>query len=131
MIRLATAHAKARLSAQVTESDAMEAEAILRFALYKEVLKRQRRKKRKLNAGGTSGARAGEESDEESEDEDEEEEQPPARMQTPQEQAQAQAQAKVIDQESQADGGWGDIEMDNVQAAPAGPTADGGIRPER
>ncbi|KAI0803118.1 ATP dependent DNA helicase [Irpex lacteus] len=133
LIRLATAHAKARLSTQVTESDAMEAEAILRFALYKEVLKRQRRKKRRLNAGGAAGARTGEDSDEESEDdEDEAEEQPAARMQTPQEQAQAQqpAKGKDIDQATQPDPAWDqDVDMDGAQ--PAGPTADGGIRPER
>ncbi|KAI0095280.1 ATP dependent DNA helicase [Irpex rosettiformis] len=130
LIRLATAHAKARLSAQVTESDAMEAEAILRFALYKEVLKRQRRKKRKLNAGGASVGRPGEDSDEESEDEDDEEEgQQPARMQTPQEQA--QAKAKAVDRGAQPDAGWEDVDMDVQQPAPAGPTVDGGIRPER
>ncbi|KAF5375181.1 hypothetical protein D9758_000036 [Tetrapyrgos nigripes] len=52
LIRLATAHAKARLSTKVEESDAKEAELIMRFALFKEVPKRQRRKKRKLNTGG-------------------------------------------------------------------------------
>ena len=51
MIRLATAHAKTRLSPKVDERDAMAAEEILRFALFKEVLKPERRKKRKLNNG--------------------------------------------------------------------------------
>ncbi len=51
LIRLSTAHAKARLSAKVDERDAMAAEEILRFALFKEVLKPERRKKRKLNSG--------------------------------------------------------------------------------
>ena len=51
LIRLATAHAKARLSANVDERDALAAEEILRFALFKEVLKPERRKKRKLNNG--------------------------------------------------------------------------------
>ncbi|CAK7243599.1 MAG: MCM DNA helicase complex subunit [Sporothrix thermara] len=48
IIRLATAHAKSRLSNRVEERDALAAEAILRFALFKEVVKDQsRRKKRK------------------------------------------------------------------------------------
>jgi DNA replication licensing factor MCM3 len=68
LIRLATAHAKARLSPKVEETDAQEAEVIMRFALFKEVPKRERRKKRKLNTGGASrqdGDSEGEESDEE------------------------------------------------------------------
>ncbi|KZV92096.1 ATP dependent DNA helicase [Exidia glandulosa HHB12029] len=68
LIRLSTAHAKARLSTKVTERDAMAAEEILRFALFKEVAKRQKRKRRKLNHGG-AGARRGDGEDE-SEDED-------------------------------------------------------------
>jgi DNA replication licensing factor MCM3 len=51
LIRLSTAHAKSRLSAKVDERDAMAAEEILRFALFKEVLKPEKRKKRKLNTG--------------------------------------------------------------------------------
>lgn len=76
LIRLATAHAKARLSAKVEESDAREAEMIMRFALYKEVPKRHRRKKRKLNHGGAvrKGSESGDEDDEDSQDEDEENE---------------------------------------------------------
>ncbi|KAK0645591.1 MCM2/3/5 family-domain-containing protein [Cercophora newfieldiana] len=47
LIRLATAHAKARLSNRVEERDAAAAEAILRFALFKEVLQDESRKKRR------------------------------------------------------------------------------------
>ncbi|OAA68537.1 DNA replication licensing factor mcm3 [Niveomyces insectorum RCEF 264] len=48
LIRLATAHAKSRLSNRVEERDASAAEAILRFALFKEVVEDEsRRKKRK------------------------------------------------------------------------------------
>lgn len=66
LIRLATAHAKARISKTVTEQDAMAAEEILRFALFKEVAKRHRRKRRKLNTGGSR--RHGEEDDSEDDD---------------------------------------------------------------
>lgn len=86
LIRLATAHAKARLSPKVEERDASAAEDILRYALFKDVVKRQRRKKRKLNHGGAS-ARRGDDGEEGSDDEDdensEEEEAPPERMTTP------------------------------------------------
>ncbi|KAG9011009.1 MCM DNA helicase complex subunit [Tulasnella sp. JGI-2019a] len=51
LIRLSTAHAKARLSSRIEASDAEAANEILRFALFKEVLKPERRKKRKLNSG--------------------------------------------------------------------------------
>ncbi|WVO16414.1 hypothetical protein L204_104089 [Cryptococcus depauperatus] len=52
LIRLSTAHAKARLSSHVDERDAMAAEEILRFALFKEVIRLERRKRRKINHGG-------------------------------------------------------------------------------
>ncbi|KAI9511768.1 MCM2/3/5 family-domain-containing protein [Russula earlei] len=93
LIRLATAHAKARLSPKVEERDASAAEDILRYALFKDVVKRQRRKKRKLNHGGASARRDGEEeegSDEEGEEGEEDgegsssgEEEPPQRMSAP------------------------------------------------
>ncbi|KAK4193680.1 putative DNA replication licensing factor mcm3 [Podospora australis] len=47
LIRLATAHAKARLSNRVEERDAAAAESILRFALFKEVVEDESRKKRR------------------------------------------------------------------------------------
>ncbi|KAI5306798.1 MCM DNA helicase complex subunit [Ascosphaera pollenicola] len=47
LIRLSTAHAKARLSTRVEEKDAKVAESILRFALFKEVEEDERRKRRK------------------------------------------------------------------------------------
>ena len=49
LIRLATAHSKARLSSRVEERDAEAAEAILRFALFKEVVEDERRKRRKVS----------------------------------------------------------------------------------
>ncbi|KAK4157244.1 hypothetical protein C8A00DRAFT_11849 [Chaetomidium leptoderma] len=47
LIRLATAHAKSRLSNRVEERDAAAAESILRFALFKEVVEDESRKKRR------------------------------------------------------------------------------------
>jgi DNA replication licensing factor MCM3 len=47
IIRLATAHAKARLSNRVEELDAKAAEEILRFALFKEVVEDEKRSKRR------------------------------------------------------------------------------------
>lgn len=86
LIRLATAHAKARLSSKVEERDAMAAEEILKFALFKEVLKPERRKRRKLNTGA---AGAGAQSDEE--ESNEEMEAPTQRMEMPQQQTNAAA----------------------------------------
>ena len=64
LIRLSTAHAKARLSSKVEYDDTVAAEEVLRFALFKEVLKREKKqhKRRKLNDGRHAGS-----SDEESE----------------------------------------------------------------
>lgn len=69
LIRLATAHAKARLSTKAEYTDARQAEEIMRFALFREVPKRQRRKKRKLNNGPAAqkGSDDADGSDEESE----------------------------------------------------------------
>ena len=72
LIRLATGHAKARLSQTVDEIDAQAAEEILRFALFKEVIKNRKssketKKRRKLNTG--SGAKPSDDS-EMDEDED-------------------------------------------------------------
>ena len=54
LIRLATAHAKARLSHRVEEKDAEAAEAILRFALFKEVVEDERKKRRKVGRAPAS-----------------------------------------------------------------------------
>ncbi|PTB64037.1 MCM-domain-containing protein [Trichoderma citrinoviride] len=53
LIRLATAHAKSRLSSRVEERDAIAAESILRFALFKEIVEdSSRRKRRRTQAAG-------------------------------------------------------------------------------
>ena len=88
LIRLATAHAKARLSTEVRKQDAEVAEGILRFALFKEVLRRTHRKKRKLNNGGVGAANGDDEDEDEDgeetdDSEDEEEEEAPKRMEMP------------------------------------------------
>ncbi|GLB36486.1 putative MCM family protein [Lyophyllum shimeji] len=131
LIRLATAHAKARLSPKVEEADAKQAEEIMRFALFKEVPRRQRRKKRKLNDGGA--ARKGgdrESSDEDADGSDEEMDTPVERMTAP------PPNPKSATRNQPQDPVWGDesqdIQMEASHApAPAGPAADGKIRPDR
>ncbi|KAG5513948.1 hypothetical protein PMAC_000570 [Pneumocystis sp. 'macacae'] len=48
LIRLSTAHAKVRLSQKVEEKDAYVAEEILRYSLFKEVIKDDRRKRHRF-----------------------------------------------------------------------------------
>ncbi|KYK59657.1 hypothetical protein DCS_00791 [Drechmeria coniospora] len=67
IIRLATAHAKARLSNRVEEQDAAAAEAILRFALFKEVVEDESRKKRRRTHAVESGS-SGDESPDDNND---------------------------------------------------------------
>jgi DNA replication licensing factor MCM3 len=59
IIRLATAHAKARLSSRVEERDALAAEEILRFALFKEVIEDEKRGKRRKTAALSSDSESG------------------------------------------------------------------------
>ncbi|TRX96646.1 hypothetical protein FHL15_002548 [Xylaria flabelliformis] len=63
LIRLATAHAKSRLSNRVEERDALAAEAILRFALFKEVVEDESRKKRRRTRPVESDSSSEESSD--------------------------------------------------------------------
>ncbi|KAI0459352.1 MCM2/3/5 family-domain-containing protein [Xylaria acuta] len=63
LIRLATAHAKSRLSNRVDERDALAAEAILRFALFKEVVEDDSRKKRRRTQQVESDSSSEENSD--------------------------------------------------------------------
>jgi len=65
LIRLSTAHAKARLSNVVLEQDAKIAESILKFALFKEVIEPERRKRQRTRMTNDSDS-----SDESSSDDD-------------------------------------------------------------
>ncbi|KAK2462004.1 hypothetical protein APHAL10511_006467 [Amanita phalloides] len=129
LIRLATAHAKARLSSSVERTDAVEAENILRFALFREVQKRQRRKKRKLNDGHAVRRGEGSGSDESESEESGNEEQQNGRMSMP---------PQVVRNAESHDPIWGedsqDVQMSDAapQAQPPAAGTDGGeIRPER
>ncbi|PWW73169.1 MCM-domain-containing protein [Tuber magnatum] len=74
LIRLATAHAKARLSNRVEERDAVAAEEILRFALFKEIVRGGRKKRRRVGS-----AEMDVDSSDDDDDDEEEESQPRAR----------------------------------------------------
>lgn len=69
LIRLATAHAKSRLSNRIDERDAIAAEAILRFALFKEVVEDESRKKRRRTTAQPTLS-SDDDSDDSSDDED-------------------------------------------------------------
>ena len=70
LIRLATAHAKARLSHRVEERDAEAAEAILRFALFKEVVEDERKKRRKVSRANVSDDEASSSDDSDDDNDD-------------------------------------------------------------
>ncbi|XP_003748528.1 maternal DNA replication licensing factor mcm3 [Galendromus occidentalis] len=54
LIRIATAQAKARLSAKVTEDDAMRAIELVHFAYFKKVIEKPRKRKRDSEDGAVS-----------------------------------------------------------------------------
>ncbi|KAG9120001.1 MCM DNA helicase complex subunit [Ceratobasidium sp. 392] len=125
LIRLATAHAKARLSPKVEERDAMAAEEILKFALFKEVLKPERRKRRKLNTGA---AGAGAQSDEEGDGSDEEMGTPAPRMEMPQ--PAAPVQPAAVKEKANGDIN-GSIADDHEQSEIVESQGSRGVAPER
>jgi DNA replication licensing factor MCM3 len=140
LIRLSTAHAKARLSNKVEQDDARVAEEIMRYALYKEVAKRrrQKRKKRKLNHGGATAGKGEDGSqdssdEEDSEEEEEEDEQPEAaeRVDMPQKQPKGgQLPEKQGSQNSLWQDDSQDVSMVTVPKPAADPARDG-VQPER
>lgn len=84
LIRLSTAHAKARLSQLVEERDAEAAEEILRFALFKEVVKAASKSKRRKMRRSESDSESEDEDDEQASSDDEDEaERGPKRMEMP------------------------------------------------
>lgn len=103
----------------------------MRFALFREVPKRQRRKKRKLNSG--AAVRKGSEgSDDEGDEDESDEEQEPApaeRKNTP----------TTIDSTAPQDPIWGDdsqdvsmaVDNEALDLAATGPSTDGTVQPER
>ena len=70
LIRLASAHAKARLSNRVEEKDAEVAEGVLRFALFKEVVEDERRKRRKTQRSQDPEAMSTDDDDDSEDDDD-------------------------------------------------------------
>lgn len=112
----------------------------MRYALYKEVAKRnrQKRKKRKLNHGGATAGKgedgSQDSSDEDSDNDDDDDEQPETaeRMNVPQQQPnggqvpnQPESQNSLWQDDSQ------DVQMVAVPATAAEPARDGGLPPER
>ncbi|KAF1992489.1 DNA replication licensing factor mcm3 [Aulographum hederae CBS 113979] len=71
LIRLATAHAKSRLSNQVQQKDAEVAKDVLRFALFKEVVEDERRKRRRINKEPDAMSTDSSSSDDDDDDADE------------------------------------------------------------
>lgn len=110
--------------------DARVAEEVLRFALFKEVLRRTRRKKRKLNNGAVEALDEDDEDGEAegaSDEESEEEEEAPQRMATP------KPKAKPVPKPSPG-AAWDadDVQMGDGPDVAADAAADSqGIRPDR
>ena len=90
----------------------MAAEEILRFALFKEVLKAPRRKKRKLNNGQVVDAASDEEDDEEEEEVEEEE----VAGVTVSQRARAQEKAKRLESEARGADDEEDADMEGAEA---------------
>lgn len=101
LIRLATAHAKARLSNRVEERDAIAAEEILRFALFKEIVQDERKKRRRVGDADMDV-----DSSDDDDDDEEEESQPRTRVSS------RHARASARNRSQAANGSVDDHEMD-------------------
>lgn len=105
----------------------------MRFALFREVPKRQRRKKRKLNSGAAVRKGSDDSDDDDEDDGSDEEEQPTEeRMKSP------VRVTRTTPARPPQDPIWGDDSQDASMAidepsaaAAVGPTSDGTIAPER
>lgn len=125
------------MSAKVEQADAKQAEEIMRFALFREVPKRQRRKKRKLNNGDAVRKGSDASDDEDSDESDDEEPASAERMATPAKPKSRSAAPPAA--QPPRDPIWGDESQDvsmavdeHMSSAPStAPTADGQIRPDR
>jgi DNA replication licensing factor MCM3 len=107
----------------------------MRFALFREVPKRQRRKKQKLNSGAAirkGSDQSGEEADDDEESDEEQGPVPPERMSTPARTSRAPTVQPMLQ-----DPIWGDdsqdisMAVDDAPPVVAGPSTDGTMRPER
>ncbi|KAG6331169.1 hypothetical protein ID866_7918 [Astraeus odoratus] len=141
LIRLSTAHAKARLSAKVEQQDAVIAEEIMRYALYKEVARRRRHKHKKRKLPGTQqGTEGPQDSSDDSSDEDDQEddqaEAQPERMKMPAEPALQPKQATTSQgsslwQDDSQDMQMSDAVLSTPVAESSGATQNSGVRPDR
>ncbi|KAL9697761.1 hypothetical protein quinque_001202 [Culex quinquefasciatus] len=67
LIRLSTAHAKARMARTVTDKDAQAAIELIQFAYFKKVLEREKKKRRRAEDGSDGEEQADADSEEETE----------------------------------------------------------------
>lgn len=114
LIRLSTAHAKARLSKRVEQRDANVAEQILRFALFKEVVETERRKRRRVTRDPDAMSTDDDSSDDEDEDGDERETTTPRRTGGPNTRSQQSGTAQTPANEEDGEEEEGNEDLYNV-----------------
>ena len=128
LIRLATAHAKARLSHKVEEKDAEAAEAILRFALFKEVVEDERKKRRKVSHTDAMSSDSSSDNDDDDDDDGDREEAPRRNGTTPRRTTRTNGTARTRGFATNGDNGDdvdGDGDSDNDDMYTASPRTNG------